>query len=52
MEIIIIVLIVGLSVYLFMKNKKDTKIIKPKKKSSKKRSRSQVSAKREVNNDK
>ena len=52
MIIIIIVLIVGLSVYLFMTNKKDTKAVKPKKKSNKKRSRSQVSVKREVNNDK
>jgi len=48
MEIIIIVLVVGLSVYLFMKNKEDNKAKRPKKKVNKKRSTSQ----REANDDK
>ncbi len=51
MEIIIILLVVGLSVYLFMNNKKANKTKQPKKKVNKK-SRSQVKAKREVNDDK
>ena len=52
MDIIIILLVVGLSVYLYMTNKKDNKATKPKNKVNNKRSTSQVSAKREVNNDK
>lgn len=52
MEIIIILLVVGLSVYLFMNNKKDNQTKATKKKVNKKRSTSQVKAKREVNDDK
>ena len=52
MEIIIILLVVGLSVYLFMNNKKANKTKATKKKVNKKRSTSQVKAKREVNDDK
>ena len=51
MEIIIILVLVGGAVYLFMNKKKANKAKQPKKKVNKK-SRSQVSAKREVNDDK
>ena len=52
MEIIIILVLVGGAIYLFMDNKKANKAKQPKKKVNKKRSTSQVKAKREVNDDK
>ena len=49
MEIIIIILSIGLAIYLIKSNKKEKA---PKKKVNKKRSTSQVKAKREINDDK